>query len=89
VAEVERWHQRWRSGLARLAGVDETWLPLAAARVQAALAAYRAGSGALNAVLEARQAELALRLERVQIEFETASDWARLNTLIPQSETAP
>jgi outer membrane protein TolC len=89
VAEVERWHQRWRSGLARLAGVDETWLPLAAARVQAALAAYRAGSGALNAVLEARQAELALRLERVQIEFETASDWARLNTLMPPSETAP
>lgn len=85
-AEVERWHERWRTGLARLAGVDEAQLPLAAARTDAALTAYRAGTGALQPVLDARQAELVLRLERLQIELETASDWARLATLLPVNE---
>ncbi len=88
MADVERWTHRWRAGLARLAGVDGVQLPLAAARADAALAAYRAGGGSLEAVLVARQADLALRLERVQIESDTASDWARLITLIPPPEAA-
>lgn len=81
-AEVARWHVRWRAGLARLAGYDEALLPLAASRTQAALAAYRAGGGALKAVLDARQAELSTQLDRVAVEFDSASDWARLTTLI-------
>jgi len=80
-AEVERWQQRWRAGLARLTLNDQQLLPLAQDRVEAALAAYRAGSGSLQAVLEARQAALALQLERVQIELEAAADWLRLETL--------
>jgi outer membrane protein TolC len=84
-AQIERWHQGWQSGLARLAGIDGELLPLAAARTQAALAAYRAGSGALQPVLDARQAELALRLERLQVELETASDAMRLTTLNPEA----
>lgn len=81
LAQIARWHQGWHSGLARLALVDDQLLPLAAARTQAALAAYRAGNGPLQAVLDARQAALALQLERLQIEADTASDAIRLTTL--------
>ncbi len=88
-AEVERWEQGWSAGLQRLTWLDRERLPLVQARGQAALGAYRAGSGTLQAVLDARQAELALQLERVQLELDTASDWARLNTLNNPEEVNP
>lgn len=88
-AEVERWEQGWQSGLQRLKWLDAERLPLVRARLQATLGAYRAGSGPLQAVLDARQAELALQQERLQIELDTASDWARLNTLNNPKEVTP
>ena len=88
-AEVERWEQGWSAGLQRLTWLEHERLPLVQARGQAALGAYRAGSGTLMAVLDARQAELALQLERVQLELDTASDWARLNTLNNPEEVNP
>lgn len=81
LAEVQRAQQRWRSGLARLRLYDGQRAPLAQAQVQAALGAYRAGTGPLAAVLAAQQAELALQLERVQLELATASDGLRLQTM--------
>jgi len=85
--QVERWRLSWQIGLRRLQTYQQELLPLAAARTQAALASYRAGSGPLQAVLEARVAEQALRLEQVQIEGQTASDWIRLETLLPPATT--
>jgi len=85
--QVERWRLSWRIGLRRLQTYRQELLPLAAARTQAALAAYRAGSGPLQPVLEARVAEQALRLEQVQIEGQTASDWIQLETLLPPATT--
>ena len=41
------------------------------------------GSAPLAAVLEARRAVLALRLQRIDVELETARAWARLEFLIP------
>ncbi len=87
-AEVARWQVRWRAGLARLAGFDEALLPLAASRTQAALAAYRAGGATLKAVLDAQQAELSTQFDRVAVELDSASDWARLTTLIAPTESA-
>lgn len=88
-AERRRWHERWRTARARLALLDAQLMPLAAARAQVALSAYRAGSGALPAVLEARVAEAALRLDRVQLELDAASDWLRLDALLPNPEISP
>lgn len=87
-ADLERWRQGYRAGLARLANLDSALLPLAASRTEAALTAYRSGSGNLQSVFDARGAELALQFERLQIELETASDQARLDTLIPPPEAA-
>ncbi len=76
-AELQRLQQRWRALRALLAQLDAERLPLAASRTQAALAAYAAGSGPLAAVLAARQAELALRQERLQLEMDAAAEWSR------------
>jgi outer membrane protein TolC len=85
VAQTRAWLQQWQSGRHRLAHYDVTLLPLAAERTRAALAAYRGGSGALSAVLEARRNEIEQRSERLRIEMETAAVWAQLQYLIPDA----
>ena len=89
LADVDRWRHGWRFGLQRLRLIDEQALPVQIARAQAALGAYRAGSGSLQSVLDARQAELSLQLERLQIELETAADWTRLDALNLPTEVSP
>jgi outer membrane protein TolC len=88
-ADVERWRHGWRFGLQRLRLIDDQALPVQRARAQAALGAYRAGSGSLQSVLDARQAELSLQLDRLQIELDTAADWTRLDALNLPAEVSP
>lgn len=83
LAQTEAWIDGWRAGLARLALIDRERVPLAQQRMAAALAAYRGGSAPLAAVLEARRGELALRMERIDVELETARRWSQLEFLIP------
>lgn len=83
VAEARAMLQEWRGNRDRLALQDTRVLPVAAERVGAATAAYRAGSGTLVAVLDARRAELDARIERLKLEMDTARLWARLNYLAP------
>ena len=75
--------QSWQSNLERQTHYETTLIPLAAERLRAALSAYRGGSGALGAVLDARRTEIEARLERLRIEMETADLWAQLITLVP------
>ncbi len=83
LAEARGWLQQWQGNRGRLARYDGSVIPLSAERTQAAIAAYRGGSGALAAVLEARRMEIELRMERLRLEMETAGLWAQLNYLIP------
>ena len=85
VLQVQRWQQDWRAGLQRLAHLDAQRQPLAAQRVEVALAAYRGGREGLGAVLQARRDALSLALERLALERETAGLWAQLEYLIPDS----
>jgi outer membrane protein TolC len=80
-SEIERWIEAWRAGLAQLALIDGERLPLARARNEAALAAYRGGAAPLGPVLDARRMTLALQQERITIELETARQWAQLEFL--------
>jgi outer membrane protein TolC len=89
LAETEGWLDAWRAGLARLALIDRERMPLARQRIAAALGAYRGGSVPLATVLEARRADLALRMERIDVELETARLWARLEFLIPDPDNSP
>jgi outer membrane protein TolC len=83
LAETERWTEAWRGGLARLELIDREREPLARQRAEAVLAAYRGGSGPLMQVLDARRSTLALQLDRIDVELDTARLWARLEFLIP------
>jgi outer membrane protein TolC len=85
LAETRRWLQEWQADLERLVHFDDSLIPLASARTAAALAAYRGGTAALANVLEARRAEIDVRLERVRLEMETAALWAQLQYLVPAS----
>jgi outer membrane protein TolC len=71
----------WRSALERGAQHERELVPLAEERTRQALAAYRAGSGTLAALFEARRAELDARIERLQLDTDAARAWAQLNTL--------
>ncbi len=89
VAETRTWLQEWQSNRDRLAHYDSALIPLAGERTRATLAAYRGGSGPLAAVLEARRMEIDMRVDRLRLETETASLWARLEYLLPPDPLAP
>ena len=88
-AEIRAMLQEWHSHRARLKRYDQALTPLALERTQAAITSYRAGStsgGNLNAVLEARRAELETGMERLRIETESARLWVQLTYLTPFGE---
>jgi outer membrane protein TolC len=87
-AEVRAMLQEWRSHEDRLRRYDASLLPLASQRSEAAIASYRAGSGPLTAVLDARRNEVDVRLERLRIEMDRARIWAQLNYLLPSHDGA-
>jgi len=88
VAEARAMLQEWHSNGERLQRYDASILPLAAQRTQAALSAYRGGSGPLTAVLDARRNDIDMRMERLRLEMDTARLWAQLNFLVPASHAA-
>ena len=82
-AQIRGWIEEWESNGQRLEHYDAALIPLAGERTRAALAAYRGGGGSLNAVLEARRAEIETRIDRLGLEVETAQLWARIEYTIP------
>ncbi len=68
---------------ARLERYGSTTVPLARAQTEAALTAYRAGTGTLTAVADASRKALNISLERLKLEAATARLWADLAFLIP------
>lgn len=88
IAQIQAWRQTWQSGRERLNRYDASLLPLSVQRTEAALAAYRGGSGNLTSVLEARRAALDMQLERLRLDMETAEVWAQLAYLLPDTGDA-
>ncbi len=89
VLEARTMIQTWRSLRERITRYTTVQLPLAAERTRAALAAYGGGSGPLAAVLQAREGELAARLEQLRLEIEAARLWAQLAYLMPPNPMLP
>ncbi len=83
VLEASTFLQKRHSTGERVRRYDDTLVPLAIERTRAALAAYRGGAGALVSVLQAREAEVATRLERLRLAKEEARLWAQINFLLP------
>ena len=85
-AEVQAMLVEWQSARTQAARIRDDLLPLAAQRREAALAAYRGGTGTLAAVLDARRAELDARLALIQQEQAAAKAWAWLIFVLPATE---
>jgi len=85
-AEIESMLAEWDSARERVARTRGELLPLAAQRRDAALAAYRAGTGTLTSLLEARRGELDARLTLIQQEQAAAKAWAWLQFVLPVTE---
>lgn len=85
IAEFRAMEQEWESNRSRIVRYEREIVPLATARSEATLAAYRAGKSTQAEVLAARRAELEARLQSLTIEYETARLWAQLNYLLPEN----
>jgi outer membrane protein TolC len=83
IAEAKTMVAEWANGLQRRRRLATELLPLTEQRTQASLGAYRGGRGTLTEVLAARRGELDARLQVLQLELETARNWAKLNFLFP------
>src|SRR5688572_13739149 len=89
VLEAHTLIETWASNRARLERFATTLVPLEEQRVVAATAAYRAGTGSLNDVIDARSAVIDTKLEQLTLETETAKIWAELEYLIPRTASTP
>jgi outer membrane protein TolC len=87
LAETRRWIATWRSNLDRLSDYDASLIPLASQRTRAALAGYSGAEVDLASVFDARKAEIAIRVERLRIEMETAALWVALEYLLVEDGT--
>jgi len=85
-AEVESMVAEWESSRTQARRIEAELLPLATQRREAALAAYRGGTGPLSAVLEARRAQLDAELALIAQQQAAAKAWAWLNFVVPAGE---
>lgn len=88
LAELRGTLAAWESNRARVQRYDDVLVPLARQQTEAALAAYRAGSGMLARVLEARRMTIDAQMERQRAALDAARAWAQLNFLNPQGDVA-
>ncbi|MFC5580997.1 TolC family protein [Rhodanobacter terrae] len=77
----------WQGWGRQIARDREALLPLASDRSRVALAAYR-GGGTLQSWLDARRAEIALRLDYADALAARARAWAALAYLLPESASS-
>ncbi len=78
-AEVVGWIADWNAGKQRAERFASTLVPLARERSEVALAGYRGGKGDLTTVLDARKAEIDVRMNFLQVQLDLARAWAQLN----------
>jgi len=85
LAEAQAAWSDWDAATARLKRFDESLLPLAHERAQAALAFYRGGKGDLSAVLAARRDETDAKLQKLQLAADRARAYAQLLYFLPET----
>ena len=79
--EVQAGLAMWRNGRERIARYRASLMPLAQARAEAALAAYRGGAGSLRDLVAARRARFDVAIETLALQAETAKAWTELRAV--------
>lgn len=83
VAKTRNMINDWENNRERHARFERELIPLANARTDATLAAYRGGKASLAEVLLARGNEIDVRIQALQLETDTDRLWAQINFLFP------
>jgi outer membrane protein TolC len=86
LAEVQGMIAEWESAQRQAIRIRDELIPLVVQRREAALAAYRGGTGTLAAVLEVRREDLDARLSLVQQQLAAGKAWAWLAFIYPVTE---
>jgi outer membrane protein TolC len=71
----------WRTARERVQRYGRSLAPLADAQVEAAVAAYRGGTGTLAQVIAARRSRFDVLIEALSVERDSARNWAELYAL--------
>ena len=82
-AEIRMNAEDWQLLQDRLSRYDTLLLPQASSRVDAALAAYGAGSGALRDVLDARRRALEIAMQKLDLQTDSARHQVQLRYFAP------
>jgi len=86
VAEITAMVSEWEASRAQAVRIANELVPIAAQRIDAALAAYRGGTGSLAAVIDARRAAIESRLAQLEQEKAAAKNWVQLQLIMPSEE---
>ncbi len=86
VAEIAAIVAEWESSRAQAIRIANELVPIAAQRVDAALAAYRGGNGSLMTVLEARRGTIEAQVAQLEQEKAAAKSWVQLQFVLPSEE---
>jgi outer membrane protein TolC len=86
LAEVQGMIAEWESAHRQVIRIKDELIPLVVQKREAALAAYRGGTGTLAVVLESRRDELDARLSLIQQEQAAGKAWAWLAFVYPVTE---
>lgn len=85
-ADIQTLTTTLASGRERLAALQSALIPAANARVDLAVAAYRAGTGSLAGTFAARRAQLDAQLQVLDLQRDVSLTWARLEyQVVPPS----
>ncbi len=82
-SDAEKNYADWEASTARVVRYEASILPQAKQRIAAALAAYQSGRGDLNAVLDARRAELDIELQHLSLQVDAARAQLQLQYYLP------
>ncbi len=88
IAQARVMMNEWGVNRARSRRYADETIPLAQARIEASLIAYRGGKASLSDVLAARRDGIDVRLQALQLEADTARLWAQLQYLSPRNPAA-
>jgi outer membrane protein TolC len=78
-ADIAAYYANWRGYQQRGEHFEKSVIPTAQARIDAALAAYRAGQGSFSAILEAQRALLELQLQRLSLSVDATRAQVQLH----------
>lgn len=78
----------WQRLQERFRRYDETILPQARQRLEAAMAGYGAGGGTLTSVLDARRSLLDIRMQRLELQLDAARHQVQLEYFAPTGESS-